>query len=232
MFKMMKLDCFGMKSFWLRIFLRALVPFAMILLNMPLMVMPLMAFMMQDSAFYAFVAEEKGKLNHLYMTLPVNRKMIVHARFTLIIIGLFIGIALGTALLLASSVLLYGRTLLGLPFVYTFNPDLNTMLLIICGSALFCAIINLPSLPLLLKLGYNKGKFIGFYLPSFGMFALAIVTINLISNVEAFREFTFSAIDWALSNIVGTSAIMLGTSTLLFAASYVISQRVYAKREF
>jgi len=231
MFKMMKLDCFGMKSFWLRIFLRALVPLAMILINQPLFVIPLMTFFLQDSAFYAFVAEEKGKLNHLYMTLPVNRKMIVRARFMLILIGLVLGIILGTALLVASSALLYGRTLL-LPFVHTFNSDFNTMLLLICGGVLFCAIINLPSFPLLLKLGYNKGKFIGFYLPSFGMFALVVVAINLISNVEAFGEFAFSAVDWALNNIVGTSVILLCVSTLLFAASYVISQRVYAKREF
>jgi len=231
MFKMMILDCFGMKSFWLRIFLRALVPLAMILINQPLFVIPLMIFFLQDSAFYAFVAEEKGKLNHLYMTLPVNRKMIVRARFMLILIGLVLGIILGTVLLVASSALLYGRTLL-LPFVHTFSPDFNTILLLICGGVLFCAIVNLPSLPLLLKMGYNKGKFIGFYLPSFAMFALVVVVINLIFNVEAFGEFAFSAFDWALNNIVGTSAILLSIAVLLFAASYVISQRIYAKREF
>jgi len=228
MLNMMRLDCFGMKSFWWRIFLRSLIPLALILTE-PLFIIPLMAFFLQDSMFYTFVTEEKGKLNHLYMTLPVNRKIIVRARFVLVLIGLAIGILLGAGVTLASSALLYGRTLLS---VYTFNPDGNTLLLLICVSILVCGIINLPSLPLLLKLGYSKGKFIGFYLPSFGMFALAMATILAANHVEAFGEWILSALTWALGNVLQTSLLLLLTAALVFGASYVLSQRVYAKREF
>jgi len=163
------------------------------------------------------------------MTLPVNRKIIVRSRFVLILISLSVGIILGTIITLAGSALLYGRTIV---FEHTFIPSLDFMLLIICTSILACGIINLPSLPILLKIGYIKGKLIGFYLPSFGMFALIVVTVMLINRVEAFREFILSVTQWALSNIVWTSVMLMIAAVIVFAASYILSQRVYAKREF
>jgi hypothetical protein len=147
----------------------------------------------------------------------------------LIVASLAVGILLGTVVTLASSALLYGRTLL---FTHTFNPDVNTMLFLISLSVLLCALINLPSLPLLLKLGYSRGKLIGFYLPSFGMMGLVALTLTLMNHVETFGAFLFSAIQRALDNIVWTSAILLLAAAAIFAISYVLSQRVYAKREF
>jgi hypothetical protein len=226
---MMKLDWLGMKSFWLNVFLRVLIPIGLIVFGQPLFVILLMAYLMLDSANYTFVTEEKGKLNHLYMTLPVNRKIIVRSRFALILIFLSIGIAVGTVLTLISSTLLYGRTII---FEHTFNPDFNTMLLLICSSVLYCGIVNLFMLPMLLKLGYSKGKFIGYYLPPFGMATLLAIALILITRIEAFRETVFSIFEWGLTNIALTSTILLGAAVVLFVVSYVLSQRVYAKREF
>ena len=229
MLNMMRLDIFGMKSFWGRICLRALLPFILILAGAPVFFIAWMAYMMQDSAFYTFVTEEKGKLNHLYMTLPVNRKIIVRARFALVLAFLAIGIMLGTVFMLALSALLYGRTII---FEYNFNPGFNKMLLLISSAVLYCGIVNLPTLPLLLKLGYNKGKFIGFYLPSFAMIAIVVLVALLMNNVEAFNESVLSFVAWAHSNVALVSAMIMGAAVMTFAAAYALSQRVYAKREF
>ena len=229
MLKMMKLDYFSMKPFWIRIFLQALIPFALILFNVPLFVLPTMAFVMQDAAFYTFTAEEKGKLHHLYMTLPINRKIIVRTRFVLVLVFLSVGIIFGTALILVSSTLLYGRTII---FKYTFNPDFNAILLLISVSLLVCAIVNFASLPLLLKFGYSKAKFIGYYLPSYSVMILISAIIVISYRVEALAKFIFSSIEMAINDIVWTAVILIGVAVLVFALTYLLSQRVYDKREF
>ncbi|MCL2388716.1 MAG: ABC-2 transporter permease [Defluviitaleaceae bacterium] len=230
MLNMMRLDLLGMKSFRLNMFLRMLIPIALLLFSSePIFVILMAAYFMQDNVFYTFVTEEKGQLNHLYMTLPVNRKIIVRARFLLILIFLLVGITIGTILSIVGSMLLYGRTII-LP--HSFVPSFNAMLLTISVSVLICGIVNLPSLPILLKTGYIRGKLIGFYLPSCAMAVFILVATVLVNEYEPFREVVFPIVEWALRNTLSTSAVLLGVAVLLFAASYFLAQRVYAKREF
>jgi hypothetical protein len=64
------------------------------------------------------------------------------------------------------------------------------------------------------------------------MFTILAVIIILFDRVETFRDFMLSNIDWALANTGVISAVLLGVAVILFGLSYLLSQRVYAKRDF
>jgi len=176
-----------------------------------------------------FDAEERGKLNNLYLTLPISRGTLIKARYAISLILQFVGIVAGIILTLVFSRLMHGRILFG---EFTFTPTFEVMVFLVCGSLLYCALLSLMIHPMLFKKGYAKAKILGYALPIFGS-TVVIVAFWLVANrVEAVGEFVNSAFGWILGNIVLTSAIMLSVTALLLAVSYKLSQKLYAKREF
>jgi ABC-type transport system involved in multi-copper enzyme maturation permease subunit len=158
---MIKLDWLGMKYYWVRIII---IPLSICLMGFfsEALIIPFLSFFMLSFSVNPFAVEEKGKLDNLYLTLPVTRKTIVNARFGLSLIMLFAGIVFGVLLTILMSALLYGQTIF---FVHSFQADLTTMFLRICVSLLLYAIMNLSMFPILFKIGYAEGKALGFYVP-------------------------------------------------------------------
>ncbi|MCL1965156.1 MAG: ABC-2 transporter permease [Firmicutes bacterium] len=229
MLNMIKLDWIGMKCYQKRFII---IPCTTLLYGfffVPI-VIPLMAFMMFSFSVNPFAVEEKGKLDNLYLTLPVTRKAIVSARYGLSLLMQLVGFTAGTVITILYSRLLYGRTAFGI--AHSFHADCSAIFLIICGSLLLYAVMNLCSFPLLFKIGYARGRGLGFYVPIIG-FAIVVSAVYMFGYFnDAFQQFLLSAVEWAFANTVWTAVCMLIGAALLLALSYMISQKVYARREF
>jgi len=228
MHNMIKLDWMGMKCYQKRVILLPLMVVVYGLLSEALII-PLMAFMACSFSVNPFAVEEKGKLDHLYLTLPVTRESIVNARFTLSLIMQFMGLIFGTVVTVLYSRLFYGHRLI---FMHSFRADLGTMSLILCASLLGYAIMNLSIFPLLFKIGYAKGKGIGFYMPIAVMLVVGYALFILWQFNGAFKAWTNAFMAWAVSYPMRVSAMILAMAIVALAASYMLSHRVYAKREF
>ena len=83
------------------------------------------------------------------------------------------GVTVGTVVTLIYSKLLYGKTTFGI--THSFDADFTAMSLIICGSLLVYAIMNLSSFPVLFKIGYTRGR--GIQILRFGVIVTVIALI-------------------------------------------------------
>lgn len=229
MLNMIKLDWLGMKYYWVRI---VVVPILICFVGFcnEAFIIPAVAYVMLSFSVNPFAVEEKGKLDNLYLTLPVTRKTIVNARFGLSLIMQAVGLVVGILVTAALPTLLYGRTIIGL--AHTFKPDFAAMLLIICGSLLFYAIMNLSMFPVLFKIGYAKGKALGFYIPLGASVAIIYGVYLGCAYSDSFRKLLHSALEWSLDHTVWVSLMILAAAALVLAISYILSRKVYAKREF
>ena len=122
-----------------------------------------------------------------------------------------------------------GRTLVG---EYTFSPSAETIVLLVCFSLLYCAVLSLAIHPTLFKKGYAKAKILGYVLPIWCSAALIVAFFILSARVEAVGDFARSASQWMFANIILTAVIMLAASALILLLSFALSQKMYAKREF
>jgi len=229
MLNMMKLDWLGMRSYRSRLVVASLSAIGWGILIDTRFILPYLIWGMFDAALYCFDAEEKGKLNQLYLTLPLSRGTLISARYAMSMILQLIGIVAGIVFTLISARIMYGRTIINL---HNFSPTPESLALIICGSLLFCAFLSLVIHPILHKFGYAKAKILGYALPMYGSIILIVVFISVAARVEAVGEFMDSVLGWAYENTIAASVIILGVSALLLLASYALSKMVYAKRDF
>ncbi|MCL2188592.1 MAG: ABC-2 transporter permease [Defluviitaleaceae bacterium] len=184
-----------------------------------LLVLPMSMWFALTIAVSTFQDEEKCSLEKLYHTLPVTRRQIVNARFlySFVLMLIFIPISHGvTAItrLFASSRWYFGTE--------------GNLTLIAFGVLAF-AVFHLFMFPLLFKLGYQKGKMLGLYLPSglFGGLYMLYLTLE-----TAFRgNITFRFIVFASEYLWVVSAGVFTLAMGLLGLSYVLSQRLYARRE-
>jgi ABC-type transport system involved in multi-copper enzyme maturation permease subunit len=225
---MIKLDWLGMKYYRVRVII---IPLSICIMGFfsEAIIIPLLSFFMLSFSVNPFAVEEKGKLDHLYLTLPVTRKTIVNARFGLSLIMLFAGIVFGVLLTILMSALLYGKTVF---FEHSFQADFATMFLLICVSLLLYAIMNLSMFPILFKIGYAKGKALGFYIPVGVSMAIiyALFLLGIYNN--SFNTWLQSFLEWSLDYNVWAAVIILAMAVIFFSISYALSQRVYSRREF
>jgi len=229
MLNMMKLDWLGMRPYRSRIVIATISAFGWGILLDTRLILPFLVWGMFDTSLYCFDAEEKGKLNQLYLTLPISRGTLISARYMLSLTLQFIGVVVGIVFTFAFSTILYDRTIIN---THTFNPNLESLVLIICGSLLFCAFLSLAIHPILHRFGYAKAKIIGYALPMYGSIILIVVFVNLAANVKVVGEFMDSILQWAFGNTALVSAIILGMVALFLVLSYTLSLKMYAKRDF
>ncbi len=110
-------------------------------------------------------------------------------------------------------------------------PSASWLYALFSFSVLLSACFSLFMYPLLFKLGYQKGKLWGMYLPLgvFGLACIALMEYQLISGNETFIT---DLLIYASGHRLLVSGGMLGTAALVFAASWALSMHVYSKREF
>ncbi len=228
MFNMIKLDWLGMKYYWLRIIIVPIVIAFYGILNEALII-PFVSFMFLSFSVNPFAVEEKGKLDNLYLTLPITRKTIVKTRYCLSLIMQLVGIIFGIIVTVLMASILNGKTII---YKHVFTADFQKILLLVCGSLLSYAVMNLAMFPTLFKIGYAKGKSIGFYIPVVAVTIILFALYLLWYVNDDFKQWLINAIGWAYNNPLCISGIMLVSASLLLALSYVLSNLFYSKREF
>lgn len=218
--KMVALDWRAMKFYQIRCLLLPVFIFALGFYS-PMAVIPISVILALSFSINPFAVEEKGALNNLYLTLPVRRKSIVAGRYLLSIIMLLCGIALG---------------LLIMPLVNRFSISkwfigTEGLLVVVALSYLLYAILNLFMFPVLFKLGYQKGKFWGFYLPMV-FFALLFGAYSAITQLPEHKTLTLDFIVYASENMLIVSGSIVALATVLLFLSYAISLKLYSNRDF
>lgn len=205
MFKMIKLDWLGMKCYWLRIILLPVIILIYGFFNEALII-PIISFMMLSFSVNPFAVEEKGKLDNLYLTLPVTRKTIVNTRYTLSLIMQLAGIFFGVIMTFVMATILDGKNII---YQHSFSVDIQTLSLLVCGSLVIYSIMNLSMFPILFKIGYAKGKSIGFYSPIFAATVIFLALYFTWYLNDAFRQFLLNAVNWSYNHPLYISGILL-----------------------
>jgi len=92
------------------------------------------------------------------------------------------------------------------------------------------AISNLSTFPALSKLGYQKGKFIGFYIPIV-FFSLIFVAYYLLM-VFLDRNITFDFLMFVSRNQLLMSCVLTIIAAAIYLLSYKLSIKHYSQRDF
>jgi len=218
--KMIALDWRSIKVYQIRgLFL----PVAIFIFGyfLPLLVIPMSVFMFMSFSINPFAVEEKGDLNHLYLTLPVSRKEIVTGRYLFSLIAVLCGIALGTLMMPLANMVSVSKWFIGI----------EGYIVIIAFSYLIYAFFSLFIFPILFRFGYNKGKFWGFYLPVF-LFAFFFSSYITFSAAPEYSAFTLNLLMKASENLFLVSGSMIAIATILLILSYIVSLKAYSNRDF
>ncbi|GHU88048.1 hypothetical protein FACS1894202_03470 [Clostridia bacterium] len=223
--KVVKIDWLAMKRYWLHILI---VPVMLTAFGftMSIALIPLAVFAFAGYATNPFAVEEKGKLDHLYLTLPVSRRSIVNGRYALSLIMLAAAYAVGipAMLLFSGGNIRFGEIYFGVSF---------SMVALICSFAFaFYGLLNISMLPILFRIGYAKGKAIGFYIPVIVVGLLFGALTGYITSSDAAIQKTLEVVQYALEHIALTCAGFVAAGLILLVVSYVLSVRVYEKRSF
>lgn len=219
MLKMMKLDWSAIRCYHVRLLI---VPATLLLLGWfsTILLVPIAVFMTFSFSVNFFFIEEKGDLNRLYLTLPIERNQIVFGRYLLSFILFAAGILLSLAL----------TPLANLFSLSKWYPDIKWNLALIAFGFLIYAFLSLFMYPLLFKLGYQKGKIWGYYIPAalICLLYLAIIEYDLAKG----GTFIYPLLVYAAEHIYTVTGSILGLGAVILFVSCLLSVKVYNKREF
>lgn len=182
---------------------------------------PMGVFLLFSLSLNPFAVEEQGNLNRLYLTLPIKREKIVAGRYVLSFLMVSCGIILGFALMPLANLVSFSK----------WYPDYKWNLALISFSLLLYSLMNLSMYPLLFKLGYQKGRLWGVYIPLmfFGMTGIFIIEL---ASIFGYHTMIFDALVYASEHPLLVNIILLLLAAALSAVSLLLSMRIYAKREF
>ncbi len=215
MLKIMKLDWNALKYYHIRLLI---IPLTLLVLGLfsSIYLVPLGVLLSFSFSINSFLVEEKSDLNRLYLTLPIKRSHVVLSRYLL-------------SLILSASGALLGLSFMPLANLFSFSkwyPDFKWSLALLSFSSLLYALMNLFMYPVLFKLGYQKGKIWGFYIPTIliclALNAFLLAKGNLIFNLLVYASEHFNTV------ICGT----LISSAAVLTVSCLLSIRIYSRREF
>lgn len=218
MLKMIRLDWSAMKQYHLR---SLLLPVGMFIVGCsnPIFLMPMGTFLAFSYFLNIFGVEEKGDLNCLYLTLPVERRRIVSGRYFFSLILFLGGIVLGRLLMPLTNLISLSK----------WYPSASWNFEMAAVSFLLYALMNLSMYPLLFRFGYQKGKFLGMYVP-LCLFGLIYTFIAIYTTVNG--SFLSNMLVYASNHI----ALVIGGTSLaaagILAVSWLLSVRFYSRREF
>ncbi len=218
--KMAVLDWRAMKCYHLRMFLIPVVALTAGIFT-PLFTVPVNVFLFLFFSINTFAVEEKADLNRQYLTLPVTRSSIVAGRYVL-------SICLGVVGMLTGIPLAFAADRFTLSHYY---GPISWFLPVAAVSYLLFSLFSLFMFPLLFRFGYSKGKFFGMYLPVFvfAFFYAACVTVAFRPGNE--RLF-FNALEYAFENMLFVNGGIAAVSTFILFLSFLLSKRLYMRREF
>lgn len=220
MLNMIKLDWSAMKYYHIR---AIILPFTLLLMGVysPICLIPLGAMLMFSYSINPFAVEEKGDLNRLYLTLPVKRSTIVAGRYALSLLLYLAGALMGLVLMPLANLISLSK----------WYPDLTWLLALMNFSFLIQGAMSLAMYPLLFRLGYQKGKLWGFYIPVI-LFSAAFVALVEYDYLVAGGMLISNMLCYASEHVIMICGIMFLLGLALLLTSFLLSLRVYSRREF
>ena len=178
-------------------------------------------FLLFSFATNSFAVEEKGDLNRFYLTLPVKRRMVVGGRYALSFVLYVGGVLLGGALM----------PLVNLYSLSKWYPDFKWMLALLSFSFLFYSLMSLAMYPVLFRLGYQKGKIWGYYVPAIVICLIYCAAMEY-DTIARGGTLILDLLVYASEHMLAVSGGMLALGVVLLGGSYLLSVRWYERREF
>lgn len=218
--KMAMIDWRAMKYYQTRIFI--ILPFVLLVgvVYSSILVLPTSVFMFMAYSVNPFAVEEKGEVNNLYLTLPVQRNNIVAGRYILSVLMALFGLAAGLPIMFLAN---------KIGFSHYYYP-LSWNLFIVAASCVLYAFVNLAMFPILFKLGYSKGKFWGFMLPA--IFVGALYGVAGVVMFGGNGAVIMDVLSFAGEHLVALSGGLFLLAVVILFVSYSISKHIYNKRDF
>jgi len=218
--KMIALDWRAMKYYQIRLLL---LPVFLLIFGYysSVLVVPISVVLLLGFSVNTFAVEEKGELNNLYLTLPIKRTTIVTGRYMLSFILMLCGILLGLIIGPLANRYALSKWYIGI----------NGYIAVISISYLLYAILNLFIYPILFWLGYQKGKFWGFYLPVI-FFSVLFSSFLALSYLPEHNTLMLDIIVYATEHLYMVVGIVSACATAILIISYLISLKVYSRRNF
>ncbi len=220
MLQIIKLDWFTIKYCQKRIFIILPCVFLAGYIS-SIYVVPTSAILFFLFSLNLYAVEEKGDLNRLYLTLPVTRNTIVTGRYCLSLFMVFGGIAAGIILMPITNLVSFSK----------WYPDLKWMITIVAFSLFVCALFYFFMYPILFKLGYQKGKFWGFYLPAVLLGSIYIAFLEY-ASLPGKETLITDLLIYASEHLILICGGILFLTFALLVASYLLSLYFYIRREF
>lgn len=219
--ELIRMDWYGMKYYHKRIPLVVAFVFIVGIVWSAPLVIPSSALMALMFSINTFAVEEKGGLCNLYLTLPVKRSSIVAGRFGLAIIMGLCGMTGGIPIMLITNY--FG-------FSHYYYP-LKWNIFIFAFAYLVFAFYNLAAFPVLFRLGYEKGKIWGFYLP---LLAVGILYgfIQVALSWEGNETLLLNILEFSSKHMAAVSGGLTFLATLVLLVSFALSVHFYKKRDF
>ena len=220
MLRMLRLNWSAMKCYRVRFLI---IPVCLFVIGWfsSIFLVPMGAFLLFSFSLNPFAVEEKGDLNRLYLTLPVDRQAIVSGRFLLSFLLFGAGVLLGLAMMPLTNLVSFSK----------WYPDFKWSLALIAFSFLFYGIMSLAMYPLLFKMGYQKGKIWGYYVPAV-LICLIYIAVMEYDILVGNGTFILNLLVYASEHILAVSGGMFAMGGILSALSYFLSLRLYGRREF
>lgn len=220
MLKIMKLDWTAIKCYHSRLFLLPVALLAMGAFSATYLV-PMGVVLMFFVSVNLFLVEEKGELNRLYLTLPMARSRIVTGRYLLSLLLFAAGLLMGFLMMPLAN--LFARS--------KWYPDWRWMLALGSAGFLIYALLSLAMYPVLFRLGYQKGKIWGYYVPSV-LFLLGYLAFVEYDMVIGGGTFITGLLVYAAEHILAVSGGILLLGAAVWVLSWRLSVGLYARREF
>lgn len=219
MLKMMKLDWRSTKHYRARFLI---IPVCLLLIGYfsTIYLLPMGVFLLFSCSVDPFAIEEKCDLNRLYLTLPVKRRQVVLGRYLLSFIFFVTGEALGLALMPLANQFSHSK----------WYPDMKWSLALISFGFLFYALLSLFMYPVLFKLGYQKGKIWGYYIPAALVCLLYIIVMEYDHYVGG--KFITNLLIYASEHSLTVTCGISGAGAAALAFSCFLSLKIYSRREF
>ncbi len=219
MLKMLRLNWSAMKCYRIRFLMIPVCLFTVGCLS-PIFLVPMGAFLLFSFSLNPFAVEEKGDLNRLYLTLPVDRRSVVLGRYVLSFLLFAVGVLLGLAMMPLANLVSLSK----------WYPDFRWNLALISFSFLFYGIMSLAMYPLLFKMGYQRGKVWGYYVPA--VLICLIYVAMLEYDAMAGNGFLLNLLVYASDHLLVVSGGMFAAGGMLLALSCFLSLWLYGRREF
>lgn len=171
---------------------------------------------------YPFLADERGRHDLLYATLPLQRSTVVWGRHLYFVVLEVCAFLIGVAASTAMSLFVGHRI------------SLTITVLVALASATVATLMLAVQLPVLFRLGFTKSRWI-VMLPM--MIGLSPLLLTQLPGVRERLEGTWSQLftpDALLSPdlLLTTAAALVAAFVVLWTASALASRSLYARRQF